>query len=126
PVKLAALETAGIKVLDPAAALWEARRRQPPCFRQDRHWTPEAMKQTALAVAARVRRDWPRLVADTTPLVDARVLERAAVGDLALDLLGDLAETRLGVESATLVALLGLPADRQSPVLVVGDHLRRV
>lgn len=126
PAKLSALEAAGARVFDPAAALWEARRRQPPCFRQDRHWTPEAMKQTALAVAARVRRDWPRLVADTTPLVDARVLERAAVGDLALDLLGDLAETRLGVESATLVALLGLPADRQSPVLVVGDHLRRV
>jgi hypothetical protein len=126
PAKLAALETAGVKVLDPAVALWEARRRQSPCFRQDRHWTPEAMKQTALAVAARVRRDWPRLVADTTPLVDARVLERASVGDLALDLLGDLAETRFGVESATLVALRGLPADRQSPVLVVGDHQRRV
>lgn len=126
PAKLAALEAAGVRVLDPAAALWEARRRQPPYFRLDRHWTPEAMKQTALAVAARVRRDWPRVVADTTPLVDARVLERASVGDLALDLLGDLAETRLGVESATLVALRGLPADRQSPVLVVGDGLRRV
>ncbi len=126
PAKLAALEAAGARVLDPAAALWEARRRQPPYFRQDRHWTPEAMKQTALAVAARVRRDWPRLAADTTPLVDARVLERASVGDLALDLLGDLAETRFGVESATLVALRGLPADRSSPVLVVGDGLRRV
>ncbi len=126
PAKLAALEAAGVKVLDLAVALWEARRRQPPYFLQDRHWTPEAMKQTALAVAARVRRDWPRLVADTTPLVDARVLERASVGDLALDLLGDLAEARLGVESTTLVALRGLPADRQSPVLVVGDGLRRV
>lgn len=126
PAKLAALESAGAKVLDLAAVLWEARRRQPPYFLQDRHWTPEAMKQTALAVAARVRRDWPRLAADTTPLVDARVLERASVGDLALDLLGDLAEARLGVESATLVALRGLPADHASPVLVVGDGLRRV
>ena len=126
PAKLAALETAGVKILDPAGAMWEARRRQPAYFRQDRHWTPEAMKQTALAVAARVRREWPRLAADITPLVDARVLERESVGDLALDLLGDLAETRLGAEAATLVALRGLPADRSSPVLVVGDGLRRV
>lgn len=126
PAKLMALEAAGAKVLDPAAALWEARRRQAPYFRQDRHWTPEAMKQTAIAVAVRVRREWPRLAADTTPLVDARVLERASVGDLATALLGQLAETRLGVEEAGLVALLGLPADRQSPVLVVGDGLRRV
>ncbi len=126
PAKLAALEAAGARVLDPAPALWEARRRQPPYFLQDRHWTPEAMKQTALAVAARVRREWPRVAADATPLVDARVLEREAVGDLATALLGDLAEARLGGETASLVALSGLPADRASPVLVVGDGLRRV
>lgn len=126
PSKLAALEAAGARVLDPAAALWGARRRQPPYFLQDRHWTPEAMKQTALAVAARVRREWPRVAADATPLVDARVLEREAVGDLATALLGDLAEARLSVETASLVALSGLPADRESPVLLVGDGLRRV
>jgi len=126
PAKLAALEAAGARVLDPAAALWEARRRQPPYFLQDWHWTPEAMKQTALAVAARVRRVWPRVAADATPLVDARVLEREAVGDLATALLGDLAEARLGVEAASLVALSGLPSDRESPVLLVGDGLRRV
>jgi hypothetical protein len=126
PSKLAALEAAGARVLDPAALLWEARRRQLPYFRQDRHWTPEAMKQTALAVASRVRREWPRVAADATPLVDARVLEREQVGDLAMALLGDLAEARLGVETASLVALSGLPADRESPVLVVGDGLRRV
>jgi hypothetical protein len=123
PVKQAVLEAAGARVLDPAVALWEARRRKPPYFRQDRHWTPEAMKLTALAVAAKVKRDWPQLVVERTPLVDARVLERRAVGDLAIELLGG---ERWQEEVATLVALRGLPVDRESPVLVVGDGLRRV
>ncbi len=126
PARLAALEQAGAQVLDPASGLWEERRRQSAYFRQGRHWTPEAMKQTALAVAARVRRDLPSLAVSATPLVDASVLEREAVGDLARDLLGGRAEKRYAAEATTLVALSGLPVDRDSPVLVVGDDLRRV
>lgn len=119
------LSAAGIQILDPAAVLWEMRRRQPLYFQQDSHWTPEAMKETALRVARQVRQQWPRLAGDETPLVNVTILERADIGDLvrglAVEGTGLFAE-----ESATLVSFTGLDARPDSPILVVGGSLCRV
>jgi len=119
------LRAAGAQVIDPAQTLWDTRRRRDSYFRRDSHWTPETMKETALIVAKHIRRHWPRLANDETPLINATIIEREHAGDLALRLAHGNAEW-FEPEHATLLAIKGLDSSRDSPVLLAGGDLLRV
>lgn len=123
---LAKLRAAGATVLDPADMLWKARKRLPLYFRRDSRWTPEAMKEVALAAAKLVRKTWPRVAIDETPLINARILDLSETGDLARALDPWAPGSLWGEEKTQLVALTGLERTAPSPVLVLGGDLREV
>lgn len=116
------LRRAGIDVLDLSEPLYELKKRFPIFLKQDTHWTPEAMKKAAVLVADHVKKVHPDLVdRSAIPTIDARIHDRASIGDLVelLDLPN--AEARFKKEAAQLVALDGLDADRASPIALLGD-----
>lgn len=124
--QLAALTAAGAEVMDMTDALWVFRERQPVCYAQDSHWTPEAMKAVALAVNKQVRAKFPRLVSTETPIIQATILEHADAGDLARRLDPARPEGLLGTEPADLISIRGFDPDAKSPVVVCGGELLRV
>lgn len=124
--QLAALTAAGAEVMDMTDALWVFRERQPVCYAQDSHWTPEAMKAVALAVNKQVREKFPRLVSTETPIIQATILEHADAGDLARRLDPARPESLLGTEPADLISIRGFDPDAKSPVVVCGGELLRV
>lgn len=123
---LAALKAAGADVLDLTEALWEVRERQQVYFSQDSHWTPEAMKATALVVNKHVRDKFPRLASTETPLINATILEHADAGDLARRLDPRHAANLLGEEVADLISIQGIEPSGKSPIVLHGGELMRV
>ena len=123
--KLEQLHTAGIEVLDPSQVLWDRLIRAEAYYQNDSHWTPETMKEVALLAAKQIRKKWPALHQTDTPLINATILDRTDVGDLARVLL-PLSESWFGTEFAQLVSIRGLESDLKSPILLVGGELLRV
>ncbi len=123
--KLEQLHTAGIEVLDPSQVLWDRLIRAEAYYQNDSHWTPETMKEVALLAAKQIRKKWPALHQTETPLINATILDRTDVGDLARVLL-PLSESWFGTEFAQLVSIRGLESDLKSPILLVGGELLRV
>lgn len=123
--KLEQLHTAGIEVLDPSQVLWDRLIRAEAYYQNDSHWTPETMKEVALLAAKQIRKKWPALHQTDTPLINATILDRTDVGDLARVLL-PLSESWFGTEFAQLVSIRGLEGDLKSPILLVGGELLRV
>jgi SGNH hydrolase-like domain, acetyltransferase AlgX len=124
--RLASLKAAGAEVLDMTEPLWTFRDQKPVFFSHDSHWTPEAMKLTALAVHQLVREKAPRLCSPDTPLINATILDRTDPGDLALRLAPLFAGPMMGLESAELVSIQGLEPSGSSPVVLHGGELLRV
>lgn len=123
--KIERLRNEGVHVMDPAQMLWDKRRRMASYFTQDSHWTPEAMKETALLTAKYIRQNWPHLTHDVTPMINASVLDRHDLGDLARSLAPEAARL-FEAESCTLLAFQGLAPDTSSPVMLMGTSLLRV
>jgi hypothetical protein len=124
--KLGELKAAGVDVMDMTEALWEFRDRQPVFFSHDSHWTPEAMKAVALAVHKHVHEKLPRLSSTETPVIQAQILERTDIGDLASRLDPLFGAKLMGEEEADLVAIQGIPPSDESPVVLHGGELMRV
>ena len=124
--KLAELKAAGIEVMDMTDALWDFRDRQPVYFAHDSHWTPEAMKAVTLAVNKHVQEKFPRLVSTETPIINAKILERADAGDLARRLDPLLAAKLMGEEGADLISIQGIEPSGKSPIVLHGGELMRV
>lgn len=117
------LRAAGIDVLDLTQPLYDLKARYPLFLRQDTHWTPEAMKKTAELVSRHIKKTHPHLIpqTDTTPVIDARIHDRASYGDLVnlLDL-GD-PSSLFRKEAAQLVSIHGFDPDPAAPVTLLGD-----
>lgn len=116
------LRAAGINVLDLAPPLYDYKKRHPIFLKQDTHWTPEAMKKAASLVAAHIKKTWPELAnRDSTPIIDARLHDRASQGDLVglLDLAQP--EALFAPEAAQLVSIQGLDPNRAAPITLLGD-----
>lgn len=124
--KLAELKAAGIDVLDMTDALWDFRDRQPVFYAHDSHWTPEAMKGVALAVNKHLREKFPRLGNTETPIINATILERSDVGDLAARLDPLHTANLMGEEAADLISIQGIEPSGKSPVVLHGGELMRV
>jgi len=124
--KLEELKAAGIDVMDMTDAFWDFRERQAVFYAQDGHWTPEAMKATALAVNKRVREKFPRLASTETPIINATILEHEDAGDLARKLDPRHADNLLGTEPADLISIQGIEPSEKSPVVLLGGELMRV
>jgi hypothetical protein len=123
--RLERLRAAGIEILDPSQALWDRLIRAGAYFQNDSHWTPETMKEVAGLAAKQIRKIWPALHQADTPLINATILDRTDLGDLAQTLL-PFSESLFGMESAQLVSIRGLESDTKSPVLIIGGELLRV
>lgn len=123
--RLDQLTAAGIEVLDPSKALWDRLLRAEAYFQNDSHWTPETMKEVATLTFKHIRQKWPTLHQAETPLINATILDRSDLGDLARTLLPQ-GESMFGEETAQLVSIRGLESDAKSPVLLVGGALLRV
>lgn len=124
--KLAELSAAGADVMDMTDAFWDFRDRQAVFYAQDSHWTPEAMKATALAVNKRVREKFPRLASTETPIINATILEHEDAGDLARKLDPRHADNLLGTEPADLISIQGIEPSAKSAVVLHGGELMRV
>lgn len=124
--RLASLKAAGVEVLDMTEPLWTLRDKKPVFYSHDSHWTPEAMKFTALAVHRLVREKHPRLCSPDTPLINATILDRADPGDLALQLDPLFAGPMMGLETAELVSIQGIEPASSSPIVLHGGGLMRV
>ena len=111
----------GIDVQDITTALLQLKQRHKDVFfKQDSHWTPEAMQEIARAVAAHVRKKFPG-VAPNDPLIsDARAPDAAGFGDLA-DRLYLHPEFVVEKESKVLVSFPSLANDPKSPITLLGD-----
>lgn len=120
------LQVAGIDVLDPAPALWQRLVKDDSHYASDSHWTFEAMKEVAAAVAKRIREKHPQLYLEETPLINATILERTDAGDLAKEFLPLGARRLFADEDEQLVSIRGLDHDAKSPILVLGDEAVRV
>lgn len=123
--RLEKLTAAGIEVLDPSQPLWDRLIRAEAFFANDSHWTPETMKEVATLTAKQIRQKWPTLHQAETPLIQASILDRSDMGDLAKALL-PYGEYFFGEESAQLVSIRGLESDAKSPILLLGGELLRV
>jgi hypothetical protein len=115
----------GIDVQDITAALMQLKKRHEDVFfKQDSHWTPEAMQEIARAVAVHVRKKYPGIIPNDPLVVDVRAPEVASYGDLA-ERLYPLPGLLLEEESKILVSFPTLENDPQSPIcLLGGDDVR--
>ncbi|MBB5040413.1 alginate O-acetyltransferase AlgX-related protein [Prosthecobacter dejongeii] len=118
------LKSAGVDVLDMSEKLWDQRNRLPLHFHQDTLWTAEAMKEIAVQASRHIRKAYPQVVLDETPLVDAQFIERQDFGDLARRLHRQ-PESFWPAETTQMVGLRGLTGAETSPVLVIGGDLVR-
>lgn len=129
PAFFAALEEAGVSVVDLAPLLWSMKESGETFLRQDTHWRPEAMAAAAEAVAERIRgRDWVGEARASSPLTVRRErLVREHVGDLVEKLDLPPGSNRFPPEPARLERIVDAatgerPAgDRDSPVVLLGD-----
>lgn len=121
------LRGAGAEVLDGADALWKLREQEKLAFfKRDSHWTPEGMKEVALATAKLIRQKWPQVAVDETPLIRAAIFSRQDAGDLAREL-DDWAPGSLwGEETAEIISIQGLEPSARSPILLLGNGLNEV
>lgn len=122
------LRAAGADVIDLAPEMWRLKLRKQVFLQQDTHWTPDAMKIMAEFIAKHVRTKYPQALKPTmqTPIVDARLLDRANFGDLVagLDVAapGDL----FSQEQVTLVSIVGLDPRSDSTVTLIGDSFASI
>ncbi|HYF36656.1 MAG TPA: hypothetical protein VD994_15275 [Prosthecobacter sp.] len=126
PPALERLRKAKITVLDASDLLWQAQKRMPIYFRLDSHWTPEGMKEVALAAGQLIRTQWPQVIINQTPLINVSILERGDAGDLSRRLDPWAPESLWGEEMAELVSISGLESTLDAPVLVLGGSLIHV
>lgn len=124
--ELERLRAGGVDVLDMTEKLWEQRDRLPLYSPQDSFWRAEAMKEIAVQTSRHIRKTYPQVVRDETPLIDAVFMERHDVGDLARALAGEKAASFWETESVSMVGIRGLTGAQDSPVLVVGGPMIRV
>ena len=119
------LVKAGIDVQDITGALLQLKARHKPVFfKQDTHWTPEAMQDIARAVAVHVRKKFPGIVPDDPLIVDTKAPDAASLGDLA-ERLNPLPGT-MSEEQAVLVSFPGIENDPKSPIVLLGDDFTRI
>lgn len=124
----AELRAAGIDVLDLAPAMWDLKKHKQVFLQQDTHWTPDAMKTMAGLLAKHIKDKYPQAARppEETPLVDARVFDRASFGDLVnlLDLSspGDL----FPQEQAAIVSITGMDTSEKAPIVLLGDSFVNV
>lgn len=130
---VAALERAGVQVIDLAPALLRAKREGLGLFLpRDTHWTPEAMALAARTVATKVEAlpFWPTLAAAAEPF-DHRQIAFAGHGDLygmlAYAAWGRRARPMRFVLEQVIATPRGQgPRDESSPVLLLGDSFTNV
>ncbi|MEN3942821.1 hypothetical protein WJU23_16095 [Prosthecobacter sp. SYSU 5D2] len=124
--ELERLRAAGVDVLELPVSFWDMKNRQPFYFKQDSHWTAETMKEVAVLTSRHIRKTYPQVVKEETPMVDAQFIERQDIGDLARALTGANSEDEWEAESTQMVGLRGLEDTFGSPVLVMRSSLVRV
>lgn len=125
--ELKRLRDAGVDVLDFSdTLLWENRRRMPLYFKQDSGWRAEAMKEMAVMTARHVRKTYPAVVRNETPLISGHFIQRQDVGDLAWRLTPMSASLHWPQETTQMVGLTGLTDDGSDPVLLIGGDLMRM
>lgn len=111
----------GIDVQDITGALMQLKQRHKDVFfKQDSHWTPEAVQEIARAVAEHVRKKFPGVVPGSPLISDARAPDGAGFGDLA-ERLYLLPEFVVEKESKVLVSFPDLANDPKSPITLLGD-----
>lgn len=122
------LRKAGIDVLDLSEKFWDLKVRMQVYLEQDTHWTPDAMKVAAEVISNHIKKAYPAAApkSETTPLVDARVLDRSSYGDLVhlLDLRRPGASFRQ--EQAKLLSITGMDPDPKAPIALLGDSFVNV
>lgn len=121
--RLEELKKAGVEVFDLTHDAWENRRPRPFYLAQDSMWTFDAMKEAAYRLAQHIRKVHPGVVLNETPLIDAQVMTRSDLGNLAKTLDGHLAADLWPEDSEDVVALRGLDGHESSPVLLIGGPL---
>lgn len=121
--RLKELKKAGVEVFDLTHDAWENRRTRPFYPAQDSMWTFDAMKEAAYRLAQHIRKVHPGVVLNETPLIDAQVMTRSDLGNLAKTLDGHLAADLWPEDSEDVVALRGLNGHESSPVLLIGGPL---
>jgi len=121
--------SAAPSIIDPAAMLWGRKKEQGAQFlRTDSHWTPSAMQAVARMVADAIAPALPGKRPDKLESTDHQV---AGVGDTALmhslPASSPLLEKQM-VQLEKVTASDGMPwrADRDSPVLVLGDSYTNI
>ena len=120
------LANAGIDVQDISGALMQLKaRHQDVFFKQDSHWTPEAMQEIARAVAVHVRKKYPGIAPDDPLIVDTKAPDAASFGDLAKRLYAAPGLV-VGEEGKVLVSFPALDNDSASPITLLGDDFVRI
>ncbi|MCA1963307.1 MAG: hypothetical protein LDL31_05120 [Prosthecobacter sp.] len=125
-LKLEKLAAAAVPIFDPTQMLWDRKLKAPAFYPTDRHWTFEAMKDTASALAKHVREKHAALCGQDTPLINATILEREEAGDLARQLLPRSPSSLFSPQTAQLVSISGMEPDVNSPILLAGGQALRV
>lgn len=119
---LSLLRASGIEILDPASFIWPELYRTKAALPHESHWPPTVMKTVVNKTAELVRKKWPELHADVTPMVNAAVLERGSFGDLSTRLMPWKTDLWFDESWVDLVAITGLAPDPASPILLVGSE----
>ncbi len=120
------LVKAGIDLQDITGALLQLKARHKPVFfKQDTHWTPEAMQDIARAVAAHVRKKFPGMVPDDPLIVDTMAPDAADYGDLA-ERVSVPPSSAFSEERAVLVSFPDIARDPKSPIVLLGDDFTRI
>ncbi len=122
------LRSRGIDVIDLAPEMWRLKLRKQVFLQQDTHWTPDAMKLMAETVAKHIRTKYPQALTPpaSTPLVDARIVDRTSFGDLVGLLRLPSPASFFVPEQVTLVSVSGFEPSAASSVLLLGDSFVRV
>ena len=116
-----ALAKEGVDVQDITAALMQLKTRHKEVFfKQDSHWTPEAMQEIAKALSNHVRNKYPGLVPSDLLITRTKAPDGSSFGDLA-ERLYPVPELVVAEESKVLVAFPELANDLASPIVLLGD-----
>ena len=124
--RLDALRSSGIEIIDLTQTFWDLRDKDAVFFARDSHWTPDAMKKTALLVEKHIREKHPGLALDETPLISVSIRTRRDAGDLARRLDPLFPQIQLGEEQADMVAFPDVETISDSPILLMGGELIRM
>ena len=112
---------ADIDVQDVTAALLQLKeRRKRLFFRQDTHWTPDAMQELARAIAAHVKKKYPGVAAPDRLILDAKAPDAQDYGDLAQRLNQSAPGAAYAPESTVLLTFPTLENDPQSSIVLLG------